>query len=129
MPVGELVGWHRRLLGRAGQRLGYVVPAARRSDPGPDTGLRRHQVSCLQRRFTQPQTLPARYLEQPNVDRNRIFDADPISHFKKVMHCVVNYVLARLTFAVTAFNLLIRWRNHKTDEHGFMPLSIAKFNL
>jgi len=52
-----------------------------------------------------------------------------ISHFKKIMHRVVDYVLARLAFTVAAFNLLIQWNGLKPDKHGFIPLSIAKFNL
>lgn len=53
----------------------------------------------------------------------------PISRFKKIMHRVVDYVLARLAFTVAAFNVLIRWNGLKPDKHGFIPLSIAEFNL
>ena len=52
-----------------------------------------------------------------------------ISHFKKIMHRVVDYVLARLAFTVAAFNLLIQWDGFQPDKHGFVPLSIAKLNL
>ncbi len=52
-----------------------------------------------------------------------------ISHFKKIMHRVVDYVLARLAFTVAAFNLLIRWNGLKPNKHGFVPLSIAEFGL
>jgi hypothetical protein len=52
-----------------------------------------------------------------------------ISHTKKMMHRVTDYVLARLAFTVTAFNLLIQWDGLQPDEQGFVPLSIAEFNL
>ena len=52
-----------------------------------------------------------------------------ISPFKKVMHRVADYVLARLAFTVAAFNLLIQWEGLQPDEQGFVPLSIAEFNL
>lgn len=52
-----------------------------------------------------------------------------ISHFKKIMHRVVDYVLARLAFTVAAFNLLIQWDGLQPDDKGFIPLSIAQFSL
>lgn len=52
-----------------------------------------------------------------------------ISHIKKMMHRVTDYVLARLAFTITAFNLLIQWQGLQPDEQGFVPLSIAEFNL
>lgn len=52
-----------------------------------------------------------------------------ISHFKKVMHRVMEYVLARLAFTVVAFNLLIQWDGLQPDQNGFVPLSIAEFSL
>lgn len=52
-----------------------------------------------------------------------------IGHFKKVMHRVVDYVLARLAFTVAAFNLLIQWDGLQPDKQGFVPLSIAEFSL
>ena len=52
-----------------------------------------------------------------------------ISHFKKISHRVMDYVLARLAFTVTAFNLLIQWHGLNPDPKGFIPLSIAEFNL
>ena len=52
-----------------------------------------------------------------------------ISHFKKIGHRVMDYVLARLAFTVTAFNLLIQWHGLNPDPQGFIPLSIAEFNL
>ena len=52
-----------------------------------------------------------------------------ISHFKKVMHRVIDYVLARLAFTVAAFDLLIQWDGLQPDKHGFVSLSIAEFSL
>jgi len=52
-----------------------------------------------------------------------------ISHFKKIMHRVVGYVLARLAFTVAAFNLLIQWDGLQPDDKGFISLSIAQFSL
>lgn len=52
-----------------------------------------------------------------------------ISHFKKVMPRVADYVLARLAFTVAAFNLLIQWNGFQPNEQGFVSLSIAAFNL
>jgi hypothetical protein len=52
-----------------------------------------------------------------------------ICHFKKVMHRVMEYVLARLAFTVVAFNLLIQWDGLQPNQNGFVPLSIAEFNL
>ena len=52
-----------------------------------------------------------------------------ICHFKKISHRAMDYVLARLAFTVTTFNLLIPWNGLKPDQHGFVPLSIAEFNL
>lgn len=42
---------------------------------------------------------------------------------------LVDYVLAWLAFTVAASNLLIRYNGLKPDKHGFIPLSIAEFNL
>ncbi len=52
-----------------------------------------------------------------------------ICHFKKISHRVMDYVLARLAVTVTAFNLLIQWHGLHPDPDGFIPLSIAEFNL
>ena len=41
----------------------------------------------------------------------------------------MDYVLARLAFTVTAFNLLIQWHGLNPGPDGFIPLSIAEFNL
>jgi len=45
------------------------------------------------------------------------------------MHRVMEYILARLAFTVAAFNLLIQWYGLQPDQNGFVPLSIAEFNL
>jgi hypothetical protein len=52
-----------------------------------------------------------------------------ISHTKKMMHRVIDYLEARLAFTVAAFNLLIQWDGLKSEPNGFIPLSIAEFNL
>ncbi len=52
-----------------------------------------------------------------------------ISHTKKMMHRVAEYLEARLAFTVAAFNLLVQWNGLKPDPDGFIPLSIAEFNL
>ena len=52
-----------------------------------------------------------------------------ISHTQKMMHRVTDYILARLAFTITAFNLLIQWQSLQPNEQGFVPLSIAEFNL
>ncbi len=52
-----------------------------------------------------------------------------ISHTKKMMHHMTDYVLVRLAFTVTAFNLPIQWQGLQPDKQGFMPLSIVEFNL
>ncbi|MFO1423132.1 MAG: hypothetical protein U1F70_05690 [Candidatus Competibacteraceae bacterium] len=50
-----------------------------------------------------------------------------ISHFKKIGHRVMDYVLARLAFTVTAFNLLIQW--HGLSKPPTLPLSITQVSL
>ncbi len=52
-----------------------------------------------------------------------------VSHFKQITQRVMEYVLARLAFTVTAFNLLIQWNGLQPDQQGFIPLSIAEFSL
>jgi hypothetical protein len=52
-----------------------------------------------------------------------------ISHLKRVSHRVAAYVRARLAFTGVAFNVLVQWHGLVTDEHGFIPLSIAEFSL
>ena len=52
-----------------------------------------------------------------------------ISHAKKMMHRILDYSEARLAFSVAAFNLLIQWNGLNPEPDGFVPLSIAEFNL
>lgn len=52
-----------------------------------------------------------------------------ISHTKHMMHRVIDYLQARLAFTVTAFNLLVQWDGLHPDADGFLPLTIAEFNL
>ena len=52
-----------------------------------------------------------------------------VCHGKKVMHRVWAYFQARLAFTMAAFNVLIQWHGLQPNASGFVPLSIAKFNL
>ena len=52
-----------------------------------------------------------------------------ITHLKKIGHRVMDYVLARLAFTVTAFKLLIQWHGLHPDPDGLILLSIAEFYL
>lgn len=52
-----------------------------------------------------------------------------VCHFKKCSQRVSEYIQSRLAFSVALFNLLIKWFEFKADESGFVPLSIAQFNL
>jgi hypothetical protein len=52
-----------------------------------------------------------------------------LSHLKKVSHRMAAYVQARLAFTMAVFNLLAQWAGLTADEDGFVPLSIAQFNL
>jgi hypothetical protein len=52
-----------------------------------------------------------------------------VCHFKQVMHRVWEYFQARLAFTMAAFNVLAQWQGLPADENGFVPLSIAEFNL
>lgn len=52
-----------------------------------------------------------------------------VSHFKKVMHRKWEYFQMRLAFTMAAFNLLVQWDGLPVDKNGFIPLSIAQFNL
>lgn len=51
------------------------------------------------------------------------------SHTKKMRHRVIDSLEARLAFTVAAFNLLVQWNGLNPDSDGFVPLSIAEFNL
>ena len=48
-----------------------------------------------------------------------------VCHTKKMPE----YFQAHLGFMVAAFNTLIKWFGLLPDEIGFVPLSIAEFNL
>ena len=52
-----------------------------------------------------------------------------VSHTKKMRHQVAAYFQAHLAMAVAAFNLLIAWDGLPARDDGFVPLSIAEFNL
>ncbi|MEI6709276.1 MAG: hypothetical protein WCK96_19320 [Methylococcales bacterium] len=52
-----------------------------------------------------------------------------VCHTKKMRHQVDDYFQAHLGFMVAAFNTLIEWFGLLPDENGFVPLSIAEFNL
>lgn len=52
-----------------------------------------------------------------------------VCHFKRMMHRVWDYFRARLAFTMAAFNLLAQWNGLKTDESGYVHLSIAQFSL
>ena len=52
-----------------------------------------------------------------------------VCHFKKVMHRKWDYFKMRLAFTIAAFNVLAQWDGLNPDECGFIPLSIAEFNL
>ena len=52
-----------------------------------------------------------------------------VCHFKKVMHRVWTYFHARLAFTMAAFNVLVQWHGLQPYASGFVPLSIAGFNL
>ena len=50
-------------------------------------------------------------------------------HFKKVAHRVWAYFEALLAWTMPAFNVLVQWHGLKSDDDGFVPLSIAEFSL
>jgi hypothetical protein len=53
-----------------------------------------------------------------------------VSHTKKMRHQVTGYFQAHLAMAVAAFNLLIARDGLKPrEDDGFVPLTIAQFNL
>ena len=52
-----------------------------------------------------------------------------ICHFKKLGHRVWEYFQTTLAFTMAAFNILVQWDGLKPDSEGFIPLSIAQFNL
>jgi len=52
-----------------------------------------------------------------------------VGHTKKMRHRLAEYFQAHLGLLVATFNLLIDWFGLPADEDGFVPLSIAEFNL
>jgi hypothetical protein len=52
-----------------------------------------------------------------------------VCHFKKVGHRVWGYFRARLAYTMAAFNVLVDWFGLRTDDDGFVHLSIAEFSL
>ena len=50
-------------------------------------------------------------------------------HFKKVMHRGWEYFTARIAFTMAAFNLLVQWHGLKSNDQGFVHLSIKEFSL
>jgi hypothetical protein len=52
-----------------------------------------------------------------------------VCHFKKVMHRVWDYIVARLAYTMAAFNLLVDWNGLQVDDKGSILLSIAEFSL
>lgn len=52
-----------------------------------------------------------------------------ICHFKRISHRVWDYFKARLAFTMAAFNILVQWHGLKSDDLGFVHLSIAEFSL
>ena len=52
-----------------------------------------------------------------------------VCHTKKMRHQVSDYFQAHLGFLVAAFNSLVEWSGLKANENGFVPISIAEFNL
>lgn len=52
-----------------------------------------------------------------------------VCHLKKVAHRKWAYFKTRLAYMMSAFNLLIQWHGFQPDQNGFIPLTIADFNL
>jgi hypothetical protein len=52
-----------------------------------------------------------------------------VCHTKKMRHQAADYFQAHLGFMVAAFNTLIEWFGLLPEEDGFVPISIAEFNL
>lgn len=52
-----------------------------------------------------------------------------VTHTKKMRHQAADYFQSHLAMAVAAFNLLIAWDGLPAQDNGFVPLSIAEFNL
>lgn len=52
-----------------------------------------------------------------------------ISQTKHMMPRGIDSLQARLAFTVTAFKLLVQWEGLHPDADGFIPLTMAEFNL
>jgi hypothetical protein len=52
-----------------------------------------------------------------------------VCHLKKVSQRSWSHLLARLSFTLALFNVLVQWDGLPVDEDGTIPLSIAQFNL
>jgi hypothetical protein len=52
-----------------------------------------------------------------------------VCHMKKMRHQFQAYFQAHLALMVAAFNVLTGWHGLPAQEDGFVPLSIAEFNL
>jgi hypothetical protein len=52
-----------------------------------------------------------------------------VCHAKKMRHQVTDYFKSHLGFMVAAFNTLVAWSGLLPDDNGFVPISIAEFNL
>ena len=89
-----------------------------------DTGLSRPRGRSIPL-----ETPPARRLEQPDADRNRVFDADPDHSPEENRSSRHGLCPSRLAFTVTAFKLLIQWHGLHPDPDGLILLSIAEFYL
>ncbi len=52
-----------------------------------------------------------------------------VCHFKHVSHRVWSQLLARLSFTMALFNILVQWHGLQLDKAGRIRLSIAEFSL
>ncbi|MEI8283161.1 MAG: hypothetical protein WCG75_12200 [Armatimonadota bacterium] len=52
-----------------------------------------------------------------------------VCHMKKMMHQEQEYFQSHLALMKVAFNMLAWWHELPAREEGFVPLSIAEFNL
>lgn len=52
-----------------------------------------------------------------------------VMHTKKMLHRTWDGVIARLSYMMAAFNVLIAWDGLPTCDDGFIPLHIADFSL
>ncbi len=52
-----------------------------------------------------------------------------VCHFKKVEHRAWSYFESRVGWTMALFNILVEWNDLKSDDSGFVKLSIANFSL